>query len=205
MGAMKIATALGIVMLVLGFLASALGAFPLANISASTVIDEDTPFSKALVDETAGLVGTMYATIITDIASFADNPDLALAQSRLGEMTVFADGLAIRFQLFADDLQLRLDATSAQPATPTGLVATGGDGQVALDWADNAETDIDFYNVYRATVPGGPYSWYGAVTGSGATDSGAANGTTYYYAVTAVNTSSVESDASSQASATPQP
>jgi len=42
------------------------------------------------------------------------------------------------------------------PATPSGLTAAAGAGQVALDWADNAETDLAGYNVYRSTTSGGP-------------------------------------------------
>ena len=202
---MKAVTTIGIVMLVLGFLASALGSFPLADVSASSEITEETPFSTQLVTETAGQMGTMYTTIIDDLVSFADNPDLALATSRRDDMTVFAEDLAGRFQLFADDLQARLDDITDAPLAPTGLVATPSDGQVALDWADNAEADLDFYNVYRATVQGGPYSFYaGGAAGSSFVDAGVANGTTYYYVVTAVNTSLVESSASNEASATPQ-
>ena len=29
---------------------------------------------------------------------------------------------------------------------------------MALDWADNAETDLAGYNVYRSTTSGGPYT-----------------------------------------------
>ena len=53
-----------------------------------------------------------------------------------------------------------IDSTSAPPdditppANPTGLTATGGNGQVALDWANNTETDLAGYNVYRSTTSG---------------------------------------------------
>jgi len=97
------------VMLVLGFIASAVGAFPLADISAATPIDENTPFSNEVVEQTAGQIGTMYTTVVDDLVSFAENPDLALATERRDQMTAYAGDLAGRFQLFADDLQLELD------------------------------------------------------------------------------------------------
>src|SRR3972149_3151275 len=43
------------------------------------------------------------------------------------------------------------------PVAPTGPTATGGGGQVILDWANNTETDLVGYNVYRPTTSGGAY------------------------------------------------
>jgi fibronectin type 3 domain-containing protein len=90
------------------------------------------------------------------------------------------------------------------PAAPTGLAATAGDATVSLDWANNSESDLAGYNVYRATSSGG----YGSalvsgLTSSSYTDNAVTNGTTYYYIVTAVDTSSNESPDSAEASAAP--
>ena len=91
------------------------------------------------------------------------------------------------------------------PAAPTGLVATPGNTEVALDWNDNAEPDLAGYNVYRSTTPGGPYSQVNGplVTVSNYTDTGLSNGTTYYYVVRAENDSAEESGNSNEANATP--
>lgn len=96
-----------------------------------------------------------------------------------------------------------LDTTP--PAAPTGLTATGGDGQVILGWADNDETDLAGYNVYRGTTSG-TYSKVNSslVTTSAYTDTGLLNGTPYYYVVTAVDLSPNQSANSNEASATPQ-
>jgi fibronectin type 3 domain-containing protein len=101
------------------------------------------------------------------------------------------------------------DATTAgdvtPPAAPTGLVAIGEDGQVYLNWNDNTEPDLASYSVYRDTSSGGPYGQIASgVPSSSHTDTGVANGTTYYYVVTAVDASSNESGYSTEASATPQ-
>lgn len=91
------------------------------------------------------------------------------------------------------------------PAAPTGLTATAGDAQVALDWSDNTEGDLAQYHVYRGTALGGPYTGL-AVLAAGAsqyTDSSVMNGTTYYYVVTASDASGNESAHSNEASATP--
>ena len=91
------------------------------------------------------------------------------------------------------------------PAAPTGLTATGSDGSVGLDWADNTEPDLASYNVKRSTTAGGPYTQIASgLTTSAYTDSTVTNGTTYYYVVTAVDTASNESANSNEASATPQ-
>ena len=90
-------------------------------------------------------------------------------------------------------------ANSTGPATPTGLTATPGSGQVTLSW--NASSGATSYNLYRGTTSGGETLWQSGITGTSFTDTGLTNGTTYYYEVTAVNSS--ESSKSSEVSATP--
>jgi fibronectin type 3 domain-containing protein len=92
------------------------------------------------------------------------------------------------------------------PAAPTGLSATAGNQTISLDWSDNGEPDINGYNVYRSTTSGGTYTRLNAtlLTSSNYTDNSVSNGTTYYYVVTAVDTSSNESANSSEISAKPQ-
>jgi hypothetical protein len=192
-------------MLVLGFLANAVGAFPLADVLANTTIDEDTPFTTEAAEQTAAQIGTMYTSIIDDMMTFADNPDLALGASRRVTMTAYAEHLAGRFQLFAQDLQAELDVITEAPLAPTGLSAIGGVGQVSLDWNGNVEPDFNFYNAYRSTTSGGPYSFYAAgIPASAFVDAGVTNGTAYFYVVTAVNRGMVESLVSSEAWAIPQ-
>jgi len=91
------------------------------------------------------------------------------------------------------------------PAAPTGLTAVAGDASVSLDWADNSESDLAGYDVYRSTTSGGPYAKVnsGLVPTSSYGDSGLVNGTPYYYVVRAVDTSANASASSNQASATP--
>lgn len=86
------------------------------------------------------------------------------------------------------------------PPAPTNLVATAGNGQVALTWSSS--TGATSYNIKRATVPGGPYTTVGTSSSTAFTNTGLTNGTTYYFVVSAVN-SSGESGNSNEASATP--
>ena len=86
------------------------------------------------------------------------------------------------------------------PAAPTGLLATAGNAEVSLTWS--ASSGATGYYVQRATVSGGPFTQIAVPSANSYTNSGLTNGTTYYYVVSAFN-SSGQSANSSQASATP--
>ncbi|WP_139173540.1 fibronectin type III domain-containing protein [Geodermatophilus telluris] len=82
----------------------------------------------------------------------------------------------------ASDLPVTARPTDlTPPATPTGLVATAGDGSVELRWDAAAEPDVDRYVVHRDGVE------VARVAATGWTDTGLVNGTTYAYRVQAVD------------------
>jgi len=93
-----------------------------------------------------------------------------------------------------------LFGTPAPPAAPVSINATAGNDQVALSWTPSVGAVS--YNVKRSLVSGGPYGVVTTVTTTNYTDTGLTNGMTYYYVVTASNTSG-ESSNSPQTSATP--
>jgi fibronectin type 3 domain-containing protein len=72
------------------------------------------------------------------------------------------------------------------PAAPVGLVASPGPTRIALSWA--ASIGASSYNVWRSTTPGGPYASIASGVVAAFTDTNVTVGTTYYYAVSAVNT-----------------
>ncbi len=87
------------------------------------------------------------------------------------------------------------------PGAPGTLSTTPGDAQVSLGWT--AASGATGYSVHRSTASGGPYTTIQTnVFGTSFTDTGLANGTTYYYVVTATNGVG-EGPASNEASATP--
>jgi titin len=94
-------------------------------------------------------------------------------------------------------------APTTVPGTPT-LTATAGNGQVALSWTTPADggSPITGYRLYRGTSSGNLSPYQSLGTGAGYTDSGVTNGTTYFYAVSAVNAIG-EGSRSSERSATP--
>jgi xyloglucan-specific exo-beta-1,4-glucanase len=85
--------------------------------------------------------------------------------------------------------------TPAAPGSPSGLTVTAGDNATTLNWS--AVTGAVSYSVYRSTTPGTQGAKLATSTSTSYVDTSAANGTTYYYQVTAGNATG-ESAASSQ-------
>ncbi len=88
------------------------------------------------------------------------------------------------------------------PAKPSGIVASGGNGQVTVSWS--TVTGATSYNIYYGTAPGVTTSTGTKVANvtSPQVVSGLTNGTPYYFVVTAVNAGG-ESGVSSEKTATP--
>jgi len=122
------------------------------------------------------------------------------------------DGGLDAFQGRIDEVQIYNRALTAaeveamyDPGQPTGLVAISGDGVVSLDWDDNTEGDLTGYDLLRSTVSGGPYTLVAGspFAASEHEDLTVTNGTAYYYVVRAVDSASLQSVESDEASATP--
>jgi fibronectin type 3 domain-containing protein len=86
------------------------------------------------------------------------------------------------------------------PSAPTNLVLlTAGLGHIGLNWNNNPEYDLTGYTVSRSTVSAGPYTDLASgILTSEFVDTTAMDGTTYYYVVTATNSSANESLESSE-------
>lgn len=93
---------------------------------------------------------------------------------------------------------------STPPAVPTGFSATGGNGLVALAWNGNSESDLAGYNVYRSDSLNGAYTKInaGLVNTAAYNDEAVQADTTYFYKITAVDTSANESMQTAAQSAT---
>jgi subtilisin family serine protease/subtilase family serine protease len=94
-----------------------------------------------------------------------------------------------------------MHSCTAPPATPDGLVAAGADSQVTLTWP--SVPGALRYNVKRSLTSGGPYDVIAPeIIGHAYTDTGLANGTPYFYVISAENTLG-ESGDSNEATAVP--
>ena len=91
-------------------------------------------------------------------------------------------------------------SAATAPVAPTGLSAMPGDAQVSLTWT--ASTGAASYSLKRSTADGGPYTPAAVVGTTACTYGGLANGTNYYFVVSAVNSGGESAD-SAQTSARP--
>ena len=156
----------------------------------------------------SGSDGILYV----DGVAVGTNSSMTLKPASLGSTTQnfigksqFSDpyfnGLVDDFRIYGDALTAGEVATFITPlAAPTNLTATAGKSLVALKW--NAAARATSYNVLRSLTNGGAYSFVTSVTTTNCTNTGLANGTNYYYVVTAMN-SVGQSTNSAQVSARP--
>jgi peptidase C25-like protein/VCBS repeat protein len=94
------------------------------------------------------------------------------------------------------------------PAKPVNLAVVGSGTTAELTWARSAASDLMGYNVYRSTNVAGPYVKINRVPTDRSgqfKDEGIAPLTTYYYKVSAVDSSGNESSQSTTASVTTSP
>jgi fibronectin type 3 domain-containing protein len=91
-------------------------------------------------------------------------------------------------------------APVAPPPAPTGLQLSAGDGSVALSWSPAPRATS--YSIRRAVLQGGPYAVIAAPAIPSHIDADTLNGTTYHYAILALNAGG-ESAPSAEASVTP--
>lgn len=101
-----------------------------------------------------------------------------------------------------------LTVTSSAANSPARIALSGTGVQAVqhsatLSWTD-ADSTVTGYNLYRSTVSGGPYIKLDSalVAATTSTDTAVQAGRTYYYVVTSVDASGVESAYSTEASAT---
>jgi hypothetical protein len=82
------------------------------------------------------------------------------------------------------------------PAAPSGLYTETGDNFIELFWRANLEKDVAGYNVFVSSTYNGRYELIGSSRSPYFSDTGARNGSSYYYAVTAYDFDGNESELS---------
>ena len=90
------------------------------------------------------------------------------------------------------------------PAVPTNVsIFESFDGEIGIEWQDNPEPDLKGYNVYRRTDTTN-YKLFRFTTDNYIIDDSLNYNTTYFYEITAVNNSDLESSRSAEVSSTPK-
>ena len=141
--------------------------------------------------------------VLTNLDIFATTGGQNIAMIREYSVTPKANGqISITYSNGALDQAKSsgIELLLPTPSAPVGLTASGGVAQVTLNWSP--VSGATGYNVKRATVSGGSYTTVtNGVTATTYTDTGLANGTAYYYVVSAVS-AGCEGANSTEASAT---
>lgn len=121
---------------------------------------------------------------------------------------LFVDGLHPNVdghEILANKLKNAILQYLYAPATPTNFIAIGEENLVNLSWNPNTESDLYSYNIYRGIVDNGYKDFLASLDKSYTyyVDTDVENYTTYYYQISATNTSNYSSSRSAQISATP--
>lgn len=155
--------------------------------------------------DVAGVPGTfVFLASVVDISQYTD--------------TGLSNGTQYWYRLTAKDTTGNESAPTANvsetpavpavgvaPPVPTGLtVVTAGDAHVDLSWESGGfASDFSHYNVYFATVTGGPYTLFGTRTVTNASVTDLTNATPYFFVVTAEDLTANESAESNEVTDTP--
>jgi hypothetical protein len=94
-------------------------------------------------------------------------------------------GPTLQMDTYITNILMWVSSGINPPAAPTGLVAAPTMAKIPLTW--NSSVAATNYNVKRTNVEGGRYATIATLNGTSFTDSNAVIGTTYYYAVSALD------------------
>jgi autotransporter-associated beta strand protein len=145
-----------------------------------------------------GLTSGGETTTVASNVTATTYTDTGLSNGQTYYYVVVATNLA---GASGNSTEANVTPTANPPSAPTGLVATPGNGAAALSWT--AATGAASYLIQRGTSSG-IYTTNLTVNAAtlNYTDTGLANGVTYYYAVAALNPNGTSAN-SNQVSVTP--
>lgn len=188
-----------------------------SNTYTITVTDNDSPVTQAGTDQTVN----EDTTVNFDASGSSDNIGIVSYQWNFGDGVGTASGASPTYiypepgtytviltvadaagNTSLDSLVVTvLDITP--PVVPTSLDATYSDGTVSLSWQASSDNSgsVAGYNIYRSTSSGGPYEKLNSslLVATNYLDAGVAQGSIYYYVITAVDTAGNESGYSNEA------
>ena len=169
-------------------------------------------FGSVSTGSKASLSGTLSATGSSVTISSGTSTSGEFLLGGISLPATLAAGQAVPFTVtFSPQTSGSASASLSFVSNATNSPATeslSGSGvapiqhSVDLSWGASSSSNVQGYNVYRAGVSGGPYAAVpSATSGTTFVDGSVQSGQTYYYVVTAVDTSGTESTYSNQVQA----
>ncbi len=188
------------------------------TVNAATFVLNANPTSLSFGNVTTGTSSALPVTLTN-----AGNSNVTISNVTISGAGFTASGVSAG-QILAPSQTATLNVTFAPSSTGTvngsvsvasnatnspAVISFSGTGvqpvshSVALSWTASTST-VTGYNVYRGSVSGGPYTKQNSalIAAINYTDSTVQSGQTYYYVVTSVDSSGMESTYSNQVSAT---
>ena len=150
-------------------------------------------------------IGSFESVYLDALSGQAERPTVQIDNGAIG-FNFDGDGAAITgsFAAVSESPCDQSDRLLPEgPGAPSDLSVTVSDAQpdiVTLEWEDGAESDVSGYAVYTGRNSSGPFTrlaWL--LPDSSYTDTITGDGTTYYYAVSAINSRGAESPKSAVA------
>jgi hypothetical protein len=171
------------------------------TITAASVLVQVTTTSLA-----GGQVGTAYSATLAATGGMMPYSWSVSSGSLPGGLTLSTTGTISGTPTTSGSFSFTVKVTDSSSPAKTATanlsitVAAAAAYSAVLSWTASTSSDVNGYNVYRSTTSGSGYvkinsSLVSEVT---YTDSTVANGQTYYYVTTSVNSSNEESDYSDQ-------
>jgi Leucine-rich repeat (LRR) protein len=165
---------------------------------------------KLILSCVVGGSATIYEWSKNNWFITASNYDsLVISSAKLGDAGVYKcdiyDTIAYQLSLHSRLMRVRVIDTTA-PASPLNLNALRGNKQVVLKWRVNSENDFKRYRIYGGTSPNPTTlidSTFGGKSDTVKTITGLTNSTSYYFRITAVDSSNNQSGYSNEVSAIP--
>jgi Abnormal spindle-like microcephaly-assoc'd, ASPM-SPD-2-Hydin len=170
-------------------------------------------FGNVIVGTTQNQTGTLSASNAPVTVSSVGVNGSEFSVSGISLPVTIAAGNSVLFQVtFAPQTSgtasanLTFASNASSSATVQSLTGSGTpppQHSVALTWNASTSSSVVGYNVYRGTVSGGPYTQINSALDSTTsdTDSTVQGGQTYYYVVTAVDSTGAESSYSNETQA----
>jgi Abnormal spindle-like microcephaly-assoc'd, ASPM-SPD-2-Hydin len=170
-------------------------------------------FGNVIVGANGQLNGTLGATGQTVIVSSDNAIGSAFAVTGLSFPVTIPAGQHAQFTVTftpsgtgAASGSVSFTSNASNSPTVEDFTGTGApppQNSVNLSWTASTSTNLIGYNIYRGLKSGGPYSKINSVLDASTlyTDTTVADGTTYYYVTTSVDSSNVESGYSNQTTA----